>query len=119
MTQPELFGEDNPLIAAVQAGIEGALACTQKADAIIAGWSDSAYAAICWYARLNPGVPWTAEDCTEWAQGLGGVPAPHDERAWGSIFTRAARAGVIVRSDLFYKRRKGHGTEARKWLTAQ
>ncbi len=57
--------------------------------------------------------PFSAEDVTD-AAAEAGIHAG-EQRAWGAIFQRAARAGVIRRSSALFPRRYGHGTESRGW----
>lgn len=52
--------------------------------------------------------PFSSEEVTGLAATCG-LMAP-DARAWGAVFQRAARAGVIKRSRETYQRRYGHGS---------
>jgi hypothetical protein len=69
-----------------------AVECTEKADSIEPKWSDRAYAFLCQFASQRDGeflgeeVIYASRDA---------VPAAHDKRAWGSIFVKAVRRGVL------------------------
>ena len=67
------------------------------------------------FARRTTG-PFSAEHVTLAAieQGI----APADRRAWGSIFTQAARDGHIRRSEVLFQRRMGNRTLAPGWISA-
>lgn len=56
-------------------------------------WPDLAYAFLCRYARTHATFEgWHVTDAAK-AQGYG---SPTSDRAWGSIFTKAQREGVMV-----------------------
>ncbi len=55
-------------------------------------WGEMAYRWILAYAQDNR--KFIGEECTQAARAAGMV-SPHDLRAWGSSFRRAAREGVI------------------------
>lgn len=57
--------------------------------------------------------PFSSEEVTELAA-TKGLVAP-DARAWGGVFQRAARRGLIQRSSEMYRRRYGHGSLSPKW----
>lgn len=65
------------------------------------------------FARRTTG-PFSAEHVTLAAieQGI----APADLRAWGSIFTQAARDGHIRRSEVLFSRSMGNGSLAPGWI---
>jgi hypothetical protein len=66
------------------------------------------------YAKRSKGQPFSAEDVTTSAL-VAGV-APTDLRAWGPVFSQAAREGYIRRSDVAYRRSMGNGTLALGWV---
>ena len=39
----------------------------------------------------------------------------HDDRAWGGVFAKLARNGIIRKSNQTYRRSKGHGSPAFYW----
>lgn len=45
--------------------------------------------------------------------------ACEEQRAWGWVFMRAARAGIIRRSDQVFRRRFGHGSFGVLWETCR
>lgn len=86
--------------------------CLEKAGK---EWADSAYAYLVEWVRTvaKTGVPFSAEDLTD-AATRKGIRA-HDARAWGGVFQRAARRGVIRRSSATFARRNGHGAPIFGW----
>ena len=66
------------------------------------------------FARKHKGQPFSAEQVTLAAMDLG--IAPPDLRAWGSIFTQAARDGHIRRSDVLFSRSLGNGSLSPGWV---
>lgn len=69
---------------------------TDHADADSPTWSQRAYAALQRFAAQRDGE-FLAEEAIYWMTHADGLPEPADKRAFGSVFTRAARAGVIRR----------------------
>ena len=65
------------------------------------------------YARHAQG-PFSSEDVTLAARDAGVFP--DDLRAWGAIFSQAAREGYIRRSDVLFARSFGHGSLAPGWV---
>jgi hypothetical protein len=55
-------------------------------------WGEVAYAALCLFAGRNHG-PFTSFQFREWAADC--ISSPSTPKAFGSIFARAARAGII------------------------
>lgn len=74
---------------------EGIERAAQHADRVHGSWADQAYAAFVLYAAAN--MQFTTEDVRLHVESGGILPKPPDRRAWGSIATRAMRAGVVVR----------------------
>jgi len=68
------------------------------------------------FARRTRGTPFSAEHVTLAAIDAGIAPA--DLRAWGTIFTQAARDGHIRRSEVAFRRAMGNGTLALGWEAA-
>jgi len=66
------------------------------------------------YARKHRGRPFSAEHVTLAAQEKG--IAPSDLRAWGAVFTTAARDGHIRRSDVLFQRSMGNGSLSPGWV---
>lgn len=67
------------------------------------GWSDEAYGWLRRYAKLHK--QFISEHATMWAAEQG-FRSPTDPRAWGQVFRRGAKEGIIVRI--------GHATSLRR-----
>lgn len=78
--------------AARDAGIQAA---TDHADAVTPKWSDIAYGYLHDFACTAESF--TSEDVRTAAYATEAVPTPPNERAWGGVFMRAARNGVLLR----------------------
>jgi len=66
------------------------------------------------FARRNRGQSFSAEMVTLSAMDAGIV---FDEmRAWGTVFTTAAKEGYIRRSDVLFSRRLGNGSLSPGWI---
>jgi hypothetical protein len=75
------------------AGIARAAA---RADRECPKWTDTAYQFLVAYCRIyGPGHELHCEAMRELAVKHGAIPEPPDGRAWGHVFRRAARAGLI------------------------
>lgn len=81
--------------AARDAGIQQA---AQHADEVNPDWGHLAYETLRLFAagRRGSGQAFTSED-VRGSIAAAGVPAPPHLRAWGAVFQRAARAGLIVK----------------------
>lgn len=66
------------------------------------------------FARKHKGQPFSSEQVTLAALKRG--IAPQDLRAWGAIFTQAARDGHIRRSEVLFPRAMGNGSLAPGWI---
>lgn len=91
--------------AARAAGETAAKACESKARRIDPDFSEKAEAAI--LAHLRTVGSCSGEVLTDVAMAHGA--RPHDARAFGSVFQRLSRRGLI-RTVGFCMRSKGHGT---------
>lgn len=78
--------------AARAAAEAGAQAAAAHADAVAPGWTDRAYQALCAFARQARSF--TSFDFRR-AIGSLGLEKPPTDKAYGAVFQRAARAGVI------------------------
>lgn len=67
------------------------------------------------FARRRRGRPFSAEQVTLAAQAKGIAPET-DLRAWGAIFTQAARDGHIRRSEVLFSRAMGNGSLSPGWV---
>jgi hypothetical protein len=67
-----------------------------RADRECPKWTDTAFEMLATYCHIyGPGHEFHCESLRERAEAHGVVPEPPDGRAWGSVFRRAARAGLI------------------------
>jgi len=67
------------------------------ADEVQAGWTNQAYAALrCFLATKALGATFISEEVRAYATEHG-MPDPPDDRAWGSVMTRGAKAGLYRR----------------------
>ncbi|MRR49352.1 MAG: hypothetical protein EG825_00310 [Rhodocyclaceae bacterium] len=71
----------------------GMAAAVGHADRVSAGWSEEAYAALCRYAAQAK--QFTSYDFRSAVRGL--IESPPTDKAYGAVFLKAARAGVIRR----------------------
>lgn len=74
---------------------EGIQRAIDHAEVVTPRWGDTAWSFLVDYARAN--LSFTAEDARQAAERAGAVPPPPDKRAWGGVFQRASRAGLIQR----------------------
>ena len=65
------------------------------ANAVEPRWTDRAYCVLVAYCRWKPGTTFTSEMVRDYAHNTCGLPEPAHRRAWGSVFQRAARVGMI------------------------
>jgi hypothetical protein len=89
---------------------QGMARALDRAEGESPGWGDVAYKFLHRYAeehREFPGFFVTA--ASEMAPGF---PVPRNERAWGGIYKRAQRAGLIEKTQRRMKHPKRHGCEA-------
>lgn len=71
-----------------------------RADRECPKWTDTAFEVLTIYCGLfGPGHEFHCESLRERAVTHGVLPDPPDGRAWGSVFRRAARAGLIEKTD--------------------
>lgn len=79
------------------AGIRKAV---EHAEDVTPGWSDRAYHVMRCFVdgqNLTGAGEFTGEDLRAYADRLG-LPQPPHLRAWGAIFQRAAKSGLIVKT---------------------
>lgn len=74
--------------------VEGMNRSVRTADEKYPGWSDIAYNYLLEYCARNRGNAFMAEDVRFFAEWYG-VPTCHHARAWGGVFTRAKKDGII------------------------
>lgn len=93
--------------AARAAGAAAGEHARAKAEEVCPDFSRRAYDFIANYAASTSQVQFSGEDLTNCMKAFGIVP--HDDRAFGAIFAKAIRRGVI-RVVGYVPRVKGHGT---------
>ncbi len=81
------------------------------ADAVSPRWSDVAYAFLLQFARKH--ATFISEDVSDASKAWGMVQPPTD-RAWGSVYRRAIKAGVIVQDGCGRSRRR-HASICPMW----
>jgi len=74
----------------------GMQCAADHADRESEGWTDRAYVFLVDYVAANRGRAFMAEDVRASAEAEG-LPPPPDNRAWGSVVSRAARLRIIKR----------------------
>lgn len=100
---------------AIAAGNHGMSVCIAKAEGLDPNFTDKAAVAI--LAHLRTVGQCSGEVLTDVARAHGAVP--HDDRAFGAVFKKLARQGLI-RCVGFCLRTKGNGTAGgRVWGIAQ
>lgn len=80
----------------------------------VRSFEQDAYGFLVDYARRCRGQSFSSEDVTLAALQAGLQPS--DLRAWGSVFTQAARDGYIRRSDQLFRRSMGNNSLAPGWV---
>lgn len=109
--QPDLFSQMSPTGEELRdAGMQKA---EDHANQKQPTWSDKAYIFLLGFARRND--TFMVEEVRQAARGI--VPEPPSLRAWGSVVTKAAKAGAIKR--IGYKEvenPKAHCTPASVWM---
>lgn len=83
----------------------------EHADEIEPRWTDRAYDWICRYAAEHS--TFISEECTA-AAIEAGIPAPHDDRAWGHPFRRASYDLIIKRIGYGISNRR-HQSPTPRW----
>ena len=84
----------------------------KTAEKQVNGWAKEAYSFLLQYAVAHS--EFMAEDVRLASAGI--VSEPPSKRAWGSIFTKASRDGIIKRKGFkSVKNAKAHATPATLW----
>lgn len=95
--------------AARDAGMAQSLS---NAERLTDGWGDIAYAFLLIYARHNQSF--ISEDVSGASKGRADFPQPPTDRAWGSVYRRAVREGVIVQDGVGRSTRR-HASICPRW----
>lgn len=85
--------------------------CAEKADKTSPDFSKKALSFLKVYAHKHDVFGSEEVVFAAYKRGI----EPHDFRAWGWVFRKAAKAGYIERSPFIYKRRFGHGAPSQAW----
>jgi hypothetical protein len=85
----------------------------QAIDHAGAEWRELAYAFLIDFIATHSGFK--SEDVSE-ASKLSGLPQPPTDRAWGSLYARAARAGLIEKNGTDVSERR-HNSICIRWRT--
>lgn len=93
-----------------EAGMAQAL---NNADNKIPNWSSMAYSFLLSYARTHR--YFISEDVSG-ASKEQGLPQPPTDRAWGQVYRRAIKAGIIVRDGAGISARR-HGSMCPRWAS--
>lgn len=83
----------------------------EHAEAVCSNWAELAYLFLEQYARKH--ASFISEDVSDASKEWGMVQPPTD-RAWGSIYRRAANAGLIAVDGIGRSRRR-HASICPKW----
>lgn len=98
------------------AGIARAAA---HADRVCPNWTDTAFDMLATYCRIyGPGHEFHCESLRERAEGHGVVPEPPDGRAWGNVFRRAAREGLIRKTGRYVLAKSSNLSPKPVWIVA-
>ena len=87
---------------------------TNHADEVNEDWSEQAYDFLIAFAQRNH--TFQSEDVSDASKRVSNFPQPPTDRAWGSVYTRAARAGVIEQYGMARSRRR-HASVCILWLS--
>ena len=93
-------------------GMEQAAA---HADREEPGWTDRALGFLLVYGDLQ--AEFISEDVARWAH-ANGLPDPTDSRAWGAVFNRASRRGLIHKTGGFRAAVTSNGSPKPVWRKA-
>lgn len=90
---------------------EGMRRAANHADRTIPAWTDSAYSFLLAFARSHE--LFISEDVSN-ASKVQGFPQPPTDRAWGAVYRRAVKAGVIIQ-DGFGRSVRRHASICPRW----
>lgn len=97
--------------AARKARDEGMARAQAHAEADMPGWSEAAYGFLRAYARIHE--HFISEDVSGSSKARG-FPQPSTDRAWGPVYRRAVREGVIVQDGAGRSARR-HASICPRW----
>jgi hypothetical protein len=91
--------------------LAGMAAAIEHADRSDPGWSSRAYSLLCRYAETHEFF--ISEDVSDHSKSIG-MSQPPTDRAWGPLYRRAQRDGVIVQDGSGRSRRR-HASICPRW----
>lgn len=100
--------------AAKQLRDEGMSRAMDHAERADTGWGDSAYAFLVDFARHN--ACFISEDVSDASKGVPAFVQPPTDRAWGSVYRRAVKDGVIAQDGCGRSRRR-HASICPLWAS--
>lgn len=89
----------------------GMARAAEHAERVCDGWAEQAYAFLVTFAKRTD--LFISEDVSD-ASKAEGLPQPPTDRAWGSVYRRAIKAGVIVQDGSGRSRRR-HCSICPRW----
>ena len=89
----------------------GMAVALDHAEVTTPDWADMAYAFLVEFAQQHP--TFISEDVSG-ASKVAGFPQPPTDRAWGAVYLRASKAGVIVQDGTGRSARR-HASICPKW----
>lgn len=78
------------------AAIEGAERAARHANAVTPKWTETAMEFLKLFGKSAGGRTFLAEEVRVMADRGAHVPPPPDGRAWGAVFQRAKREGILL-----------------------
>lgn len=107
MSQQDLFSGEELRDKGIQQAVDHANRVEPK-------WSEMAYSYLKIYILIPHHTEFMAEDVRKYGKHY--IPEPPSNRAWGAIFVRAAKEGLIRRKGFRnVKNAKAHCTPATVW----
>ena len=101
---------------AIQKGRQQAQVCLEATRREVEQlWPERAYLALDAVLYFHRGKLVASEDVIEQTYFATALNRAHDDRAWGGVFAKLARKGVIRKTAITYRRSKGHGSPALYW----
>lgn len=93
----------------------GMTAALDHAIRVKPSWADTAFDFLKDFASYNR--EFISEDVSDRTKDVPGFPQPPTDRAWGSIYRRAVKAGIIVMSERPGRSRRRHGSVCPTWTS--
>lgn len=103
----------NLLEYAEQQATAGMAVALDHAESVTAGWADRAYSFLVRFAKDRD--TFISEDVSDASKHDPDFPQPPTDRAWGHIYRRAVKNGIIVRHNSVGKSRRRHASICPVW----